>query len=142
MGIESLKKLAWVAQILRSSGQGSVNWVDFVQSTVNFESSIYHSVNWKMALQISHYFRKLWAFWLLGGCTWIFNCAHVHEWRGFHVFHNLKYKNTFISNIAMTVNGKTTSILLPAIEAVCTWLTSWIAFGGSTGARLHSGGSW
>ena len=49
-----------------------MNWVDFVQFTVNFESSIYHGANQKMVLRISHYLRKRWAFWLLGGCTWIF----------------------------------------------------------------------
>ena len=54
------------------------------------------------------------------GCTQIFNCLHVHEWHRFHVIHNLKYKNTFISNMAMSINGKTTRILLLAIEAVCT----------------------
>ena len=48
VGIDNLEKLAWIARILRSSGQGSVNWVDFVQFTVNFESSIYHGANQKM----------------------------------------------------------------------------------------------
>ena len=120
MGIENLEKLVWVARILRSSGQGLVNWADFAQFTVSFESSIYHGVNWKIALQILHYLWELWAFWLLGRCTWIFNCAHVRKWHGFCVIHNLKHKNTFISNIAMSINGKTTCILLPAIEAVCT----------------------
>ena len=27
------------------------NWVDFAQFTVNFESSIYHGVNWKMVCE-------------------------------------------------------------------------------------------
>ena len=54
------------------------------------------------------------------GCTWIFNCRHVREWCGFHIIHNLKYKNTFISKMTMSINGKTTCILLLAIEAVCT----------------------
>ena len=67
VGIENLEKLAWIAQILRSSGQGSVNWVDFVQFAVNFESSIYHGANQKMVLRILHYLRKRRAFWLLGG---------------------------------------------------------------------------
>ena len=90
VGIENLEKLAWIAQISRSSGQGLANWADFAQFTVNFESSIYHGANWKMALRISHYLHEWWAFWLLGGCTWIFNCVHVREWRRFHVIHNLK----------------------------------------------------
>ena len=51
VGIENLKKLAWIAQISRSSGQGSANWVDFAQFTVNFESSIYHGVNQKMVCE-------------------------------------------------------------------------------------------
>ena len=120
MGIENLEKLVRIACISRSSGQGSANWVDFAQFAVNFESSIYHGANRKMALRISHYLCEWGAFWLLGGCTWIFNCAHVHKWHGFCIIHNLKYKNTFISNMAMSVNGKTICILLPAIEAVCT----------------------
>ena len=37
-----------------------------------------------------------------------------------HKFQLLKYKNTFISKMTMSINGKTTCILLPAIEAVCT----------------------
>ena len=45
VGIENLGKLAWNAQISHSSGQGSV---DFVQYAVNFESSIYHGANRKM----------------------------------------------------------------------------------------------
>ena len=36
-----------IAWILRNSEQATVNWVDFVQFAVNFESSIYHSANWK-----------------------------------------------------------------------------------------------
>ena len=42
----------------------------------------------------------------------------------------------------MSVNGKTICILLLAVAAVCTWLTSWVALGGSIGVRLRSGGSW
>ena len=34
-----------------SSGQKSVNWVDFAQFTVNFESSIYHGANRKMVCE-------------------------------------------------------------------------------------------
>ena len=48
LGIQNLGKLARSARISRSSGQGSANWVDFVQFTVNFESSIYHGVKRKM----------------------------------------------------------------------------------------------
>ena len=102
-----------MAQILHNSEQGMANWVGFAQFAVKFEGSIYHGANWNMALQISHYFQEWWAFWLLGGCTWIFNCWHVCEWRGFCIIHNLKYKNTFISNMTMSVNGKTTCILIP-----------------------------
>ena len=109
-----------MAQILHNSEQGMANWADFVQFALNFEGSIYHGANWKMVLRILHYLWEWWAFWLLGGCTWIFNCWHVHEWCGFHVIHNLKYKNTFISKMTMSINGETTCILLPAIEAVCT----------------------
>ena len=35
VGIENLKKLARIEQILHSSGQGSVNWADFAQFAVN-----------------------------------------------------------------------------------------------------------
>ena len=94
-------------------------------------------------VRISHYLHEWWAFWLVGGCTWIFNCAYVCKWYEFCIIHNLKQKNTFISNnMAMSVNGKTICILLLAVAAVCTWLTSWIAFGGSTGVGLCSSGSW
>ena len=48
VSIENLEKLVQIAQILLSSGQGSVNWADFTQFTVNFESSIYHGANRKM----------------------------------------------------------------------------------------------
>ena len=142
VGIENLKKLAWIAWISRSSGLGPANWVDFAQFAVNFESSIYHGANWKMVCEFRIICGNGGLFWLLGGCTWIFNCRHVCKWHRFRIIHNLKYKNTFTSKMTMSVNGKTTCILLPAIEAVCTWLTSWIAFGGSTGAGLHSSGSW
>ena len=55
----------------------------------------------------------------------------------------LKSENTFISNnMAMNINGKTICILLLAVAAVCTWLTSWIVFGGSTGEELRCSGSW
>ena len=49
MGTENLEKLAWIAQISRSSGQRSANWVDLVQFAVNFESSISRGLKWKMA---------------------------------------------------------------------------------------------
>ena len=71
VGIENLEKLARIMQISCSSGQGLVNWVDFAQFAVNFENSIYHGANQKMALRISHYLPEWWAFWLLGGCMWI-----------------------------------------------------------------------
>ena len=38
-------------RILHSSGQGSANWVDFVQFTVNFESSILHGAKRKMVCE-------------------------------------------------------------------------------------------
>ena len=41
-------RIAW---ILHNSEQGTVNWVDFVQFAVNFESSIYHDVNRKMVCE-------------------------------------------------------------------------------------------
>ena len=119
VGIENLEKLAWIARILRSSGQGSVNWVDFVQFTVNFESSIHHGANRKMVCEFHIICMNGGLFGYLGGVHG-FLTVHVRKWHGFHVIHNLKYKNIFISNIAMSVNGKTTCILLPAIEAVCT----------------------
>ena len=50
VGIENLKKLVQIVQISQSYGQGAVDWADFAQSAVNFESSIYHGANWKMAL--------------------------------------------------------------------------------------------
>ena len=55
-----------------------------------------------------------------GKCTWIFNCWYVSKWHRFCVIHNLKYKNTIVSQITMRVNGKTASILLLVLEAVCT----------------------
>ena len=51
MGIQSSKKLAWMARILHNSAQGMVNWADFAQFAVNFESSIYHGANWKMVCE-------------------------------------------------------------------------------------------
>ena len=44
-------------------------------------------------------------------------CANCAD---FCVIHNLKYKNTIVSQITMRVNGKTACILLPVLEAVCT----------------------
>ena len=38
-------------RISHSSGQGSANWVDFVQFTVDFESSIYHGAKQKMVCE-------------------------------------------------------------------------------------------
>ena len=52
MGIQSSRKLARMVQILHNSEQGMVNWVDFAQFAVNFEGSIFHRVNWKMAGEI------------------------------------------------------------------------------------------
>ena len=40
-----------MAQILCNSEQGMVNWADFAQFAVNFESSIYHGANWKMVCE-------------------------------------------------------------------------------------------
>ena len=40
-----------MAQILHNSEQGKANWADFAQFAVNFESSIYHSANWKMVCE-------------------------------------------------------------------------------------------
>ena len=48
LGIQNLETLAQIRWILRSSGQGSANWVDFAQFAVNFESSIYHGAKRKM----------------------------------------------------------------------------------------------
>ena len=46
--IQNLEKWARSVRISCSSGQGLVNWVDFGQFTVNFESSIYHGAKRKM----------------------------------------------------------------------------------------------
>ena len=51
LAIQNLEKLARSARILRSSGQGSANWADFVQFAVNFESSIYHGAKRKMVCE-------------------------------------------------------------------------------------------
>ena len=51
LGMQNFEKLAQSAQISRSSGQGSVNWADFVQFTVNFETSIYHGAKRKMVCE-------------------------------------------------------------------------------------------
>ena len=40
-----------IAQISRNSEQGMVNWLDFAQFAVNFESSIYHDANWEMVCE-------------------------------------------------------------------------------------------
>ena len=77
----------------------------------------------------------------LGGVHGFLSVGMCANCADFHVIHNLKYKNTMVSKITMKVNGKTACILLPGLEAVCTWLTSWVAVSGSTGAVLHSGGS-
>ena len=119
MGIQSSRKLAWMVQILHNSEQGTANWVDFAQFMVNFESSIYHGANWKMVCEFCIICGNGGLFWLLGGCTWIFNCRHVRKLCRFCIIHNLKYKNTFISKMTISINGKTTCILLLAIEAVC-----------------------
>ena len=39
------------SQNLGSSGQGSANWADFVQFTINLESSIYHGAKRKMVCE-------------------------------------------------------------------------------------------
>ena len=51
LGIQNLEKWAQSTQILHSSGQGSVNWADFMQFAVNFERSIYHGANRKMVCE-------------------------------------------------------------------------------------------
>ena len=51
LGIQNLEKLVRSTRILHSSGQGSVNWADFAQFAVNFESSIYHGARWKMVCE-------------------------------------------------------------------------------------------
>ena len=77
-------------RISRTSGLGSVNWVDFAQFAVNFESSIYHGVKRKMVCEFSIICVNGGLFSYLGGVLWIFNCAYVCKWSGFHVIHNLK----------------------------------------------------
>ena len=44
-----------------------VNWVDFVQFTVNFEGSIYHDGNWKMVCEFHIICRNGGLFGYLGG---------------------------------------------------------------------------
>ena len=51
LGIQNLERWVRNARILRSSGQGSANWVDLVQFAVNFEGSIYRGVNPKMVCE-------------------------------------------------------------------------------------------
>ena len=65
-------------------------------------------------------FARMMDFLVIWGCTWIFNCWYVNEWHRFCIIHNLKYKNTIVSQITMRVNGKTVCILLPVLEAVST----------------------
>ena len=77
----------------------------------------------------------------LGGVHGFLSVGMCTNHVDFHVIHNLKYKNTMVSKIIMRVNGKTAYILLPGLEAVCTWLTSWVMVSGSTRAVLRSGGS-
>ena len=120
MGLQSSRKLAWIAWISHNSEQGMANWADFAQSAVNFESSIYHGANQKMVCEFHLICENGVLFGYFGGVRRFFNCLHVHGWRGFCIIHNLKYRNTFISKMTMSINGKTTCILLPAIEAVCT----------------------
>ena len=119
MEIQSSKKLARMARILHNSEKGMANWVDFAQFTVNFESSITMVRIGKWFANFA-LFAGMVGFLVTWGCMWIFNCQHVCEWRAFCAIHNLKYKNTFISKMTMSVNGKTTGMLLLAIEAVCT----------------------
>ena len=71
LGIQNLEKLAQSMQISRSSGQGSVNWADFAQFAVNFESSIYHGAKRKMVCKFCIICVNCGIFGLLGGCTWI-----------------------------------------------------------------------
>ena len=53
-----------------------MDWVDFVQSTVSFESSIYHGANRKMVCEFCIICVNGGLFDYLGGCTWIFNCMN------------------------------------------------------------------
>ena len=54
-----------------------MDWVDFVQSTVSFESSIYHGANRKMVCKFCNICMNGGLFdYLGGGCTWIFNCVN------------------------------------------------------------------
>ena len=55
-----------MARILHNSEQGMVNWVDFAQFAVNFESSLCHGVNWKMVCEFHIICRKGGLFGYLG----------------------------------------------------------------------------
>ena len=44
-----------------------MNWVDFVQFTVNFESSIYHGAKWKMVCEFCIIYMNCGLFSYLGG---------------------------------------------------------------------------
>ena len=81
----------WIVQISHNSEQGTVNWVDFAQFTVNFESSIYHGANQKMVCKFHIICRNGGLFGYVGGVHGFFNCLHVREWHRFRVIHNLKY---------------------------------------------------
>ena len=51
--------------ISRDYRQWWENWADFVQFTVNFGSSIFHGLNWKMVCKFCVIFQIGGAFWLL-----------------------------------------------------------------------------
>ena len=89
MGTQNLEKLARNARISCSSGQGSVNWVDFVQFTINFESSIYHGAKREMVCKFCIICMNCGFFSYLRGVHGFFNCVHVRKWYGFCVIHNL-----------------------------------------------------
>ena len=67
VGTENLGKLVQIAQISCDFGWGWANWADFVQFTVNFESSIYHGANWKMVCKFHVIYKKRGLFGYLGG---------------------------------------------------------------------------
>ena len=60
-----------------------------MQFAVNFESSIFHGPNWKMASEFHVICQDFGLFGYLGGIHGFLISKRVREWHGFCVIHNV-----------------------------------------------------
>ena len=90
LGIQNLEKFVRKARILRSSGHGLANCVDFVQFAVNFESSIYHGAKRKMVYEFHIICMNCGLFGYLGGVLGFLTVRMYANGVDFDVIYNLK----------------------------------------------------